>query len=583
MGVWLLQTMIAGLIQPNDLRTAQAEAVRSRAGVLYETDWTCPDIPVVFTPEEIDYYQQIVDNKQMSGEDFEHLIEMAKCAKSIFYWVEHYVYIKTAAGFQKMVLYPWQKKMLYELITGHNLIVLKSRQIGCSWVGALYCVWMGLFHHDKAMYFFSVNKDKAVDQLQRVKDYLFNLPDWMKAGVEERTLHVKFRSTRSKIQSLPAGENTARGITANFVFCDEMGFWDFDTYMWAGIAPTISNGGQAMIVSTPPEPERGMTVYQERYEVINAALAALADNRVYDPLDDADYSKWKSHIVHYSQVPQYDDKWRKQQKANMMDSIWNREYELVLGEVGFPFYNIAKIPLREDLKPPKGSVTRFATGIDSSELKKGLDLSAIVSLDIDGIVADVWYSSQKHPPSMEEWAGIDIAYGEGIVPKWLLEHEGFTYIEENAIGMLTFRTAAKYNYGTTRMVMGWRTGQTSRSEALTTLGADLESGEVIITDKYLHDCVRNFVQTEKGKPVAAFGWKDDPVIALALANMARHQLLRLEGKSTTKAASKPREDLEKIQSMKFHVGFTKAPPEKPMRIARWAVFGGRKRWTAGDD
>lgn len=497
---------------------------------------------------------------QISDEELFQLAEAIKCRKSWRYFVDNYVYIRTnEGGLEKMVPYPWQYLVIHELVHRRNVVVLKSRQVGLSWTAAIYGLWLGLFHDRQQIYFFSINGDKAISQLNRVKIILDGLPVWMKAGVTSLQKSVNFAYTRSYIVSSTAGPNAGRGESANFVFCDEMAFWQFDDYMWTGIYPTLSSGGSVgLIGSTPPEPERGDCRYLRLLEDVNQGIA----NK------DSIWSKWRSIVIHYSQCRGRDENWVLREKAGLNEREWQREFELIIGEVGYPFFAIDKIRY-DPTAQPKALFPIFYNGIDSSELKKGKDQSAIVSLSEDGVQVDQYYSSVERPPTMGEWAE-----DGGIVSQWIQNHPGITIVENNAVGNVTVMRAKEYHNGQDQLVFAWYTGQASRVKMLNDLALDLETGGIIVTDLYTYNCLKNFVQTEKGKPMAAFGWKDDAVIAIALANQARRRGMNVTvAVGTTKTVGQMREHISLSEPDKT------VRPQQQVSHRNIPIFGGETRWT----
>lgn len=530
-------------------------------------NWVMPEESIVFSQAEMAMIEAQAATLP-TEEDVDHLIEIWRCRKSIRYWVEKYVHIKTVKGYEKWIPYKWQWRILYALSEGRSIITLKSRQVGASWSGAAYALWLCLFFQEQECYFYSINEKKAKTQLNRVVAYLSKLPDWMKVGADPKVLRVDFLVSKSFISSEAAGMNAGRGDTANFIFCDEMGFWQYDEFMWAGIKPAISAGGIAFIVSTPPEPERGETVYGNLLEEINQGIS----------MEDPDYNHWESIKVHYSECRGKDANWVRREKTGIKESVWRREFELSMGEVGYPYFSIDKIQLKPELAKEVRQGP-FFIGMDTSELKKGNDLSSIEVMDPNGVQFDCWHSTVEDgkvgavdPISMGDWTGdmekpIDDPDGMGKVGEFITRYPGVTFVEKNAQGILTLTAAMRYQ-NESRIIHGFNTGHQSRAKALSDLALDLEYGRVIITDKYTYNCLVNFVQTDKGKAVAAFGWKDDPVLALALSNQARKAGETLNLSTSVSVGGDAR-----------IMNASSAPVALPATSQGVPLFGGEERWT----
>lgn len=79
----------------------------------------------------------------------------------------------------------------------------------------------------------------------------------------------------------------------------------------------------------------------------------------------------------------------------------------------------------------------------------------------------------------------------------------------------------------TETVIGWDTNPKSKAYVIDTLKKSLKEGECIPHSFETHNELRVFVHGERGKMAAMPGNHDDRVIALALANLACHELIIL--------------------------------------------------------
>src|SRR5574344_1190190 len=78
------------------------------------------------------------------------LEEYNSCASDLAYFMMKYCYIQhPIRGRILFNLYPFQEKVLHLFRDSENIMVLKSRQLGISTLGAGYLLWLILFHKDK--------------------------------------------------------------------------------------------------------------------------------------------------------------------------------------------------------------------------------------------------------------------------------------------------------------------------------------------------------------------------------------------------------------------------------------------------
>ena len=169
-------------------------------------------------------------------------------------------------------MYDWQKTLVRHLHQGFSVVVVKSRQVGCSWCVAAYALWLAIFRPGSEIIFLSIKEKDARKLLRRKFRFMaHHLPEWI-LGNEEiyigydrvkppgmSIIHAQWDMKRQKY--VPVAESTidaytttgdsARGDTASFVLLDEWASLPNDVEMWSSIKPALSRGGQICGVSTP--------------------------------------------------------------------------------------------------------------------------------------------------------------------------------------------------------------------------------------------------------------------------------------------------------------------------------------------
>mgnify|MGYP000199116800 CR=1 FL=1 len=141
------------------------------------------------------------------------------------------------------ILFPMrdaQKETAYAWISNRNSIVLKARQIGFSTLAAAFAFWEVFFWADRFEVMLSRTEREAAKLLQKSKYGFKMLPDWMKARgpglVSDNQLKMVFAND-SAIESLPSGNDPARGESVYLVIVDEWAFLPNPEEAWASIEP----------------------------------------------------------------------------------------------------------------------------------------------------------------------------------------------------------------------------------------------------------------------------------------------------------------------------------------------------------
>ena len=179
------------------------------------------------------------------------------CSESLIYWITSFVFTlrvfeSDAEGHQKQAsdvhvpfcLWPQQVKLaleLYDCITnGREILVDKSRDMGCSWVCIAVLTWFFLFRNDQSLLILS-RKEDAVDQLDGMAksypfgsiadpgtllgkvDYILSrLPEWMvPSGLSRKKMHLVNPANKSRIDGESANATAGSSDRRTAIFLDE--------------------------------------------------------------------------------------------------------------------------------------------------------------------------------------------------------------------------------------------------------------------------------------------------------------------------------------------------------------------------
>ena len=150
----------------------------------------------------------------------------------------------------KYEMWPHLEKFIKTIFEHRQVIVLKSKQVGISWTLAALALWW-CYKTGGNVVMISKGESEAVELLRKAKFIYSQLPKYLQletlqAGAEQ----ISFKSTHSRIHTLPSTEYAGVGETASLVIWDENEFHPNDKENWAHLKPTIDAGAHGIVVST---------------------------------------------------------------------------------------------------------------------------------------------------------------------------------------------------------------------------------------------------------------------------------------------------------------------------------------------
>lgn len=261
-----------------------------------------------------------------------------------------------ASGLIDFKLYNFQKGIIKKFITNHNLIMLKSRQVGASTIAQALSLWCAIHFEDYKILIISAGQRNAKNFLAKIKNMFDNLPDYLKnemrtlesdngVNIKGKLSNNKFEmhfSNGSCITALPATDSASRGESINLLIIDEAAFIDRIEEVYKAIFPTLSKAMNPnakkpygiLVVSTPSG------VGNFYYNMYNSALSKR--------------NNFTALKVHWKEIPEYDDEWYKSQCESMNWDIKSIAQELDLsfvasGNTYIPSALLAKIGISEPI------------------------------------------------------------------------------------------------------------------------------------------------------------------------------------------------------------------------------------------
>jgi hypothetical protein len=164
-------------------------------------------------------------NNTAENLDWQYDESIAVC-DSFEYFCDNYVWIedKERKAPLKLKLWPAQREVIGKLINDQLLMLLKTRQVGLTWLDAAAELWLAITNPLWLSIIISASEDHAVEFLDRVKFILDRLPSFLIPPIKSKTQQViefNHKGTTSTIKSMPTIKMGAESKTPNRMVIDE--------------------------------------------------------------------------------------------------------------------------------------------------------------------------------------------------------------------------------------------------------------------------------------------------------------------------------------------------------------------------
>ena len=279
--------------------------------------------------------------------------EIVKCGKDPVYFMKKYAKIQhPKRGLLAFETYPLQDDCIASFEKLRFNIILKSRQLGLSTVTAAYATWYAIFKQDKNVLVIATKLTTAMNFIKKVKIILDNLPKWLLLTKFEPTKQSISFSNGSQITAVPTSPDAGRSEALSLLIVDEAAhIRDFEE-IWTGLYPTLSEGGNAIIISTPNGV--GGQYYRLWSEGENGPGFTMDDDgnpmEGEDVRDDARFNcirlPWNVH-------PEHDQTWFDKETRNLSKRKVSQEYLCDFISSGDTFLQPEDLDyLRDTIEPP---------------------------------------------------------------------------------------------------------------------------------------------------------------------------------------------------------------------------------------
>ena len=237
--------------------------------------------------------------------------EYIKCRDDIIYFLEnHAKIVHVDEGLIPFSLYPFQKDLINTITDNRNVIVKTGRQVGKSTTTLGWLLHYVLFNQSKTVGILANKAATARELLSRIQIAYQHLPKFLQQGLKEWNKGSLELENGSKIIASSTSSSAIRGFSFSCILLDEFAHVQrhiADEFI-RSVYPTISSGKETkvIIVSTP----NGFNMF---YKYWNDAENGKND-----------FIPFK---VHWSNVPDRDQKWKKKIESTIGTDAFRQEYE----------------------------------------------------------------------------------------------------------------------------------------------------------------------------------------------------------------------------------------------------------------
>lgn len=146
-------------------------------------------------------------------------------------------------------LWPAQVTLLDTLQRERQVIILKARQLGITWLVLAYALWMCIFHKNKTVIIISKDQDAANETIRRARGMFTRLTEQPTAIAIDNVGEIAW-SNGSRIKAFASSSDAGSSFTGSLLILDELAKNPKADAIYTSAKPTIDDGGAVVILST---------------------------------------------------------------------------------------------------------------------------------------------------------------------------------------------------------------------------------------------------------------------------------------------------------------------------------------------
>jgi hypothetical protein len=146
-------------------------------------------------------------------------------------------------------VWPAQAQLLGDLQTTRQLIILKARQLGITWLVLAYALWLCLFHASKTVIIISKDQESANETIKRARGMFTRLKQQPQTLAIDNVGEIAW-SNGSRIKAFASSSDAGSSFTGSLLILDELAKNPKAPDIYTSAKPTIDDGGAVVILST---------------------------------------------------------------------------------------------------------------------------------------------------------------------------------------------------------------------------------------------------------------------------------------------------------------------------------------------
>ena len=214
-------------------------------------------------------------------------------------------------------LYEFQENTLNDFLDNSYNVILKARQLGISTLCAAYAGWMANFFKDKEIFILATKRDTATNLVDKVRVFLQEIPDFLKSDLLVDNRQSIELSNGSKIKAGATGstsKDAARSEALSLLIIDEAAFIKGMETIWVAAQPTLSTGGDCIVLSSPNGV--GNWFHKTFIEAEAGSIDTIGSKTIsFNPIT----LPWSLH-------PDRDEEWARHERKKIGDQAFAQEH-----------------------------------------------------------------------------------------------------------------------------------------------------------------------------------------------------------------------------------------------------------------
>lgn len=168
-------------------------------------------------------------------------------------------------------LWPAQAALLNTLQTERQIIILKARQLGITWLVLAYALHLCLFHANKTVIIISKDQEAANETIRRVRGMWTRLTAQPQPLVIDNVGEVAW-ANGSRVKAFASSSDAGSSFTGSLLILDELAKNPKADAIYTSAKPTIDDGGRVVILSTAKGSDN---IFARLWEKAEAGVNAL--------------------------------------------------------------------------------------------------------------------------------------------------------------------------------------------------------------------------------------------------------------------------------------------------------------------